>query len=139
MDLYAFLNQVQTEEEKEIIVSDRFRDRDGNVIPFKIRSLSQNELDDIVRRTSKVKMIKGLRVESVDPLEVSNRIVVAATIQPPFDDKTLCDHYGVLDPVSVPGKMLRPGEFNKLLDAISALSGYDEDAIERTEEDVKNS
>lgn len=139
MDLYAFLNPVQQTEEKDVVISDRFKDREGKVVPFRIRAISQEEIEDITRRSRKVKIVKGQQIESVDPIEVSNRIVVAATVNPPFASKELCDNYGVLDPLMVPGKMLRPGEFNRLIDEISALSGYNEDTTLQLENEIKNS
>lgn len=139
MDLYAFLNPVQQTEEKDVVISDRFKDRDGKVVPFRIRAISQEEIEDITRRSRKVKIVKGQQIESVDPIEVSNRIVVAATVNPPFANKELCDNYGVLDPLMVPGKMLHAGEFNRLIDEISALSGYKEDTGLQLENEVKNS
>lgn len=139
MDLYAFLNPVQQTKEKDVIISDRFKDREGKVVPFRIRAISQEEIEDITRRSRKVKIVKGQQIESVDPIEVSNRIVVAATVNPPFASKELCDNYGVLDPLMVPGKMLHAGEFNRLIDEISALSGYKEDTGLQLENEVKNS
>lgn len=139
MDLYAFLNPVQQTEEKDVVISDRFKDRDGKVVPFRIKALSQGEIEDITRRSRKVKIVKGQQIESVDPVEVTNRIAVAATVNPPFASKELCDNYGVLDPLMVPGKMLRPGEFNRLIDEISALSGYNEDTTLQLENEIKNS
>lgn len=139
MDLYAFLNPVQQTEEKDVVVSDRFKDRDGKVVPFRIKALSQGEIEDITLRSRKVKIVKGQQIESVDPVEMTNRIAVAATVNPPFASKELCDNYGVLDPLMVPGKMLRPGEFNRLIDEISALSGYNEDTTLQLENEIKNS
>ncbi len=139
MDLYAFLNPVQQTEEKDVVISDRFKDRDGKVVPFRIKALSQGEIEDITRRSRKVKIVKGQQIESVDPVEMTNRIAVAATVNPPFASKELCDNYGVLDPLMVPGKMLRPGEFNRLIDEISALSGYNEDTTLQLENEIKNS
>lgn len=139
MDLYAFLNPVQQTEEKDVVISDRFKDRDGKVVPFRIKALSQGEIEDITRRSRKVKIVKGQQIESVDPVEMTNRIAVAATVNPPFASKELCDNYGVLDPLMVPGEMLRPGEFNRLIDEISALSGYNEDTTLQLENEIKNS
>ena len=41
--LYAFLHPVAVQEEKEVFISNRFRDENGEVVPFKIRSLAQEE------------------------------------------------------------------------------------------------
>ena len=47
----------------------------------------------------------------------------------------MCEAYGTLDPMQVPGKMLTAGEFAALLDAISELSGFD---AETPEDEAKN-
>ena len=60
-------------------------------------------------------------------------MVVAATVEPDFRAKELCDAYGVLDPLLVPGKMLLSGEYAKLLRAITELSGFED-----MEDEVKN-
>ena len=41
--LSAFLNPAPIQEEKDVVVSKRFTDEDGNVVPFRIRSMSQEE------------------------------------------------------------------------------------------------
>ena len=41
-NLQAFMTP-NTEETREVIISDRFKDKDGKVVPFVIKSLSQAE------------------------------------------------------------------------------------------------
>ena len=61
-------------------------------------------------------------------------LALAATVEPNFAEKELCDAYGVLDPALVPGKMLLSGEYAKLVQAINDLSGFNFPV----EEDAKN-
>ncbi len=131
--LDAFLNPVSTTEEKEIVISDRFQEK-GKPVPFKIRALTQEENEAISRRCTQYKNVKGQRVEEMDTRRYSRELVCAATIEPNFADKRMCDKYGVADPTLVPGKMLLSGEYAKLVDSITKLSGFDEDV----EETVKN-
>ena len=50
-DLYAFLHPIKPEEiTEEIVVSERFKDKDGNVIPFKIRALTKGKVEQLARR-----------------------------------------------------------------------------------------
>lgn len=65
-------------------------------------------------------------------------MVLAATVEPDFSSKELCDKFGVLDPLQVPGRMLLAGEFSALLGAITNLSGFDRDSLEALEEEAKN-
>ena len=131
--LSAFLNPVKPEA-KEIIISDRFRDEDGNVVPFKIRPLTQEENDALVRKARRTRTVNGTTQEYVDSSVLSKATVLAATVEPDFSSKEVCDAYGVLDPAMVPGKMLLSGEYAKLMQAITDLSGFNLDA----EDEAKN-
>lgn len=134
--LEAFLHPIQTEERKEVLISKRFQDENGNLIPFIIRQISQAENEEIVKKATKTKKVRGVPQEYVDGAEVSRRLVVAATVDPDFTSKEICDAYGVLDPLMVPGKMLLSGEYNRLLDEITSFSGFE--SLEDLETEAKN-
>ena len=129
--LYAFLHPQKTSMEKDVVISSRFLDEEGGIVPFKIRAISQEETDRLTKQSTKT--IKGK--ENFDPLEFNRRVVVAGTVEPDFSDRELCAAYGVLDPLMVPGRMLLSGEFSALLSAISSLSGFGE---EDEDEEAKN-
>lgn len=131
--LSAFLHPVTTSEEKEVVISNRFQDENGQPVPFKIRALTQEENDKITKQATRQTKVNGQTVEKLDSVDFSRRMVVAATIEPDFQAKELCDAYGVLDPLLVPGKMLLSGEYAKLLNAITDLSGFG-----GAEDEVKN-
>lgn len=131
--LSAFLHPVTTSEEKEVVISNRFQDESGRPVPFKIRALTQEENDRITKQATRQTKVNGQTVEKLDSVDFSRRMVVAATIEPDFQAKELCDAYGVLDPLLVPGKMLLSGEYAKLLNAITDLSGFG-----GAEDEVKN-
>ena len=131
--LSAFLNPAISEEEKEIVISNRFLDENGAPVPFKIRALSQEETDAITKKATRQMKINGQTTEKLDSVDFSHRMVVAATVEPDFTSKEICDHFGVMDPLLVPGKMLLSGEYAKLMQEISALSGFND-----LEAEVKN-
>ena len=131
--LSTFLHPVAVSEEKEIVISKRFQDEKGNPVPFKIRALTQEENDIITKQATRRAKVNGQMVEQLDSTDFSRRVVVAATVEPDFRAKELCDAYGVLDPLMVPGKMLLSGEYAKLLRAITELSGFKD-----MEDEVKN-
>ena len=131
--LSAFLNPATSEEEKEIVISNRFLDENGAPVPFKIRALSQEETDAITKKATRQMKINGQTTEKLDSVGFSHRMVVAATVEPDFTSKEICDHFGVMDPLLVPGKMLLSGEYAKLMQEISALSGFND-----LEAEVKN-
>lgn len=133
--LSAFLKPVETTIEKEVVISDRFVGDDGKPVPFKVRAISQEENDALVRAATKTRNEGGQRVERLDSVEYAQRLIVAATVSPDFRAKDICEAYGVVSPLMVPGKMLLSGEYNRLMKAITELSEFDEAA---QDEDVKN-
>ena len=133
--LSAFLRPVKTTIEKEVVISDRFVGDDGKPVPFKVRAISQEENDALVRAATKTRNENGQRVERLDSVEYAQRLIVAATVSPDFRAKDICEAYGVVSPMMVPGKMLLSGEYNRLMKAITELSEFDEAA---QDEDVKN-
>ena len=133
--LSAFLKPVKTTIEKEVVISDRFVGDDGKPVPFKVRTISQEENDALVRAATKTRNEGGQRVERLDSVEYAQRLIVAATVSPDFRAKDICEAYGVVSPLMVPGKMLLSGEYNRLMKAITELSEFDEAA---QDEAVKN-
>lgn len=131
--LSAFLNPASIQEEREVIISDRFKDEKGNLVPFKIRAMSQAENDQNVKRCTKKRKVGNQTEEYFDNIEFSRRTIVDATVEPDFRATELCEAYGVLDPLLVPGKMLRPGEYSRLMQEINELSGFAD-----LEEEAKN-
>lgn len=132
--LSAFLHPAVTCEEKEVVISRRFLGEDGKPVPFKIRALTQEKNAVIIRTATRMKLVNGQLQESIDANELSARTIVEATVFPDFRSAELCEAYGTKDPVQVPGKMLLAGEFGRLIDAVSKLSGFDKSL----DEEAKN-
>lgn len=146
--LYDFLHPISVAEEKEVIVSRRFVQRDdkgepildknGDMIPkpFKVKAISQAENDALVKAaTLTYKDRTGAKVQNFDRQKYVRSLIVAGTKDPDFREKELCDAFGTLDPEEVPGRMLYAGEYQRLADAISELSGFDDGDVEG---EVKN-
>lgn len=134
-NLSAFLKPAYLREEKEIVISKRFLDEQGNPAPFKIRSISQEENEQITRASKRQRKVNGMVQEYLDSIEYGRRLVVTGTVMSDFRAKEMCEAYGTLDPMQVPGKMLTAGEFSALMTAISELSGFDAEA---PEDEAKN-
>lgn len=134
MNLHAFLHP-ETPEEQEIIISTRFKDESGEPVPFRIRAITQEENEALMKAATRtMKDRTGNTVRNFDSQAYSRSLVVAGTVSPDFRSAELCEAYNVADPGLVPGKMLLVGEYLKLSEAISDLSGLGESA----EEDAKN-
>lgn len=129
--LSAFLKPVKTTIEKEVVISDRFVGDDGKPVPFKVRAISQEENDALVRAATKTRNEGGQRMERLDSVEYAQRLIVAATVSPDFRAKDICEAYGVVSPLMVPGKMLLSGEYNRLMKAITELSEFNETAQDK--------
>lgn len=133
--LSAFLHPVKTSIEKEVVISNRFLDENGTPVPFKVRAISQEENDELIKKATKTEIKNGQKIESLDNVDFARRLIVAATVEPDFSAKEMCDTYGVVSPYLVPGKMLLAGEYNRLMEAISSLSEIDQSS---EEEALKN-
>ena len=133
-DLNAFLHPVQGDETQEVMISSRFRGEDGRPVPFKIHALTQEENARISRQS--MRLVKGGKrgEKELDSEAYTNRIIVAATVEPDFSSEAMCKAYGTLDPAEVPGKMLYAGEYKRLMDAIMELSHFNDDL----EDEAKN-
>lgn len=138
MSIQAFLTP-NTEITKKVIISDRFKDADGKAVPFVIRSLSQEENEQL-RKLSSVPVVKnGVKVdEKMDALKYGRELILACVKEPNFRDKELCDYYKTMDPLEVPGKMLKAGEYNKLVSAINDINGFKNNEYEELAEEAKN-
>lgn len=131
--LSAFLHPVSTIVEKEVMISRRFVGETGEPAPFRIRSMTQEEMDSLVKKSTKTVKVNGQQSELFDGLEFNRRLIVNATVVPDFSAKEMCDAYGVVDPLLVPVKMLLPGEYQRLLDAITSLSDIKKPGEEESE------
>lgn len=136
--LSAFLHPVTTQETKEVVISNRFRDEEGNPVPFTIKALTQEQNDALTRKCRRVQTVKGQRQEYLDTVQLNRELVIAATVEPDFSSAEVCDAYGTKIPTQVPGKMLLAGEYDRLLQEILVLSGFDTGAAAELEEEAKN-
>ncbi len=126
-NLSAFLNPVNTEETREVVISQRFQDENGFPVPFVIRPISQEENERITKLATRTIKVNGQPVDKLNNLEYGRRLVVAATVTPDFASEELCVKYGTRDPLEVPPRMLLVGEYAKLSMAIMELSGLNDD------------
>lgn len=128
--LYAFLHPEPIIETKDVFISDRFKDENGEVQPFTIKTLTQEELNRLTNKCRKFRRESGQPVEYLDTVELSKRIVLESVVSPDLRDSELCQAYGTLDPLELPGKLLRSGEYTLLMREISAMTDIDKDAFE---------
>ena len=120
--------------EKELVVSNRFKDADGKPIVWKIKALDAGTLQRI--RSDAMDMNVGQNKEvsvKFNSARMNTKKVAASVVYPYLLDIDLQKYYGVSTPGALIGAMLSDDEFNTLLDAVDSL-GDDTDL----EEEAKN-
>ena len=128
--LKALLNPIQVEN-KEVIVSNRFQE-DGKPVPFVIKPISEKENEQLLRKHTKKDKKTGQEV--LDRTAYSHALVAAAVVYPDLKNAELQKAYGVLGEAELLSAMLTVGEFAKLSQAVTELSGLDEDINDLIEE-----
>lgn len=129
-NLAGFLKPTYTEKTVEIDISDRFLDDNGEPLHFKLKTLTQEQMQQIAKRSIKEKVVNGKKVQEVDKLQHLARCIVESCIQPDFKDRELCLANGTEDPVELPQKMLLVSEYEKLTRAFLDLNGLTGDSPE---------
>ena len=136
--LDAFLHPIAVEETKKVEISKRFVGEDGKPVPFEIKTIPQGENSQLIKKFTRRKLVNGTTTEIFDTTGYTNALIVECTVQPDFQDSRMCEAYGVLDPMMVPGKMLLSGEYSALVGEIMKLNGFDADSLLKDEEEAKN-
>lgn len=136
-NLKAFMLPSVEDEQKEVIISDRFKEGD-KVIPFKIKVISQ-ETNEGLRKKASRSIRKNNTVVGMDfDTDLYGKLLLqACVVYPNFKDAELCDFYKTKDPLDVPGRMLTAGEYNRLIKEINTLNGFTDDPAV-LEDEAKN-
>ena len=124
--LSAFLNPVQAEN-KEVIVSERFREN-GKTVPFVIRPITQQENETLMKKHRSVDKKSG--VEQFNRISYNRELTAMAVVEPDLNNAELQKRYGVLGADKVLSAMLYVGEYGTLMEAVQELSGLDQDINE---------
>ena len=126
--LSAFLKENKIKREAyEYVASKDFVDSDGNPIPWKIRPLTNEELDNLRDRfTKRVKNKMTQKTEEVFDKEGFTMEMATTAIEfPPLDDAQLQESYGVVGADSLLNAMLTPGELQDLFLAVNEASDFE--------------
>lgn len=140
-NLNCFLKPLYRERKIEFAVSDRFVDENGNPAKVIMKSLTQDELNAIARRSTHDKVINGKTIQDIDATEHLNRCIIASMVFPDLTSKELCNAYGTEDPVLLPSKMFLVDEYDRISRAFAELNKLNKDEngnIEISGEITKN-
>lgn len=138
MSLQSFFAQnVVSEITEEVVISDRFKDEAGKSIPWKLRSMTEEE-NEAIRKSSQRKVKdKGMVTVETNSDEYLAKLVVSSVVFPNLKDAELQKSYTVLGAEKLLRKMLLPGEYATLLQKVQVLNGFDKGVNDLADE-VKN-
>lgn len=131
--LQDFLNQVTSEVTDEVVISDRFKDKNGKRLKFKIKAMSYDQYEEARRLATIMPRRKKDRMD-FDGKKFNDKIIVDNTLDPNFKDAESLKAKGCTTPEQYLHKTLLPGEINELANKISELSGFDKEIDEDIEE-----
>ncbi len=107
----------------EVVVSDRFKDSEGNILKFKVRAMSSDEFEECRKKSMTVTAGRRRNVE-LDLRKFNNAIVINCTLEPNFKDAESIQKLGCMTPEQYLNKVLLPGEIVELSSQIQKLSGF---------------
>lgn len=139
-DIKAFLQPPVMNEEKEVVISKRFRGEDGKPVPFVIRVIDQETNGKLLKQAMRKTKLNGQIVQELDSDKYGKLLVHACVVSPDFRDAEVCAYYKTADPLDVPGRMMAVGEYNRLVKAIKELNELitSDEELTALEEEVKN-
>ena len=139
-DIKAFLQPPVMNEEKEVVISKRFRGADGKPVPFVIRVIDQETNGKLLKQAMRKTKLNGQIVQELDSDKYGKLLVQACVVSPDFRDAEVCAYYNTADPLDVPGRMMTVGEYNRLVKAIKELNELitSDEELAALEEEVKN-
>lgn len=119
---------------EEVAVSPRFKDKDNNLLKFKVKAMTNAEFDEIRKAATTVK--KGRKIE-FDAHKFNLQMVVNHTVEPNFKQVDSIKKLGCSTPEEYVQRVLLAGEVSTLATKIQELSGFDV-SMEELVEEAKN-
>ncbi|WP_270166102.1 phage tail assembly chaperone [Paenibacillus sp. SYP-B4298] len=133
-----FAQNASIETTEEYIVSNRFKDEEGNPIPWKLRSITEDQNAEIRKAsTRRQKGKNGSYTLETNQEEYVAKLVAASVVYPELKDLELQKSYSTIGAESLLRKMLLPGEFGGLLKRVQELNGFEQELGDMVDE-VKN-
>lgn len=139
-DLQAFFAQNAEQPKKiERVISKRFKDGDGNPIPFEFKAITPEKDAELRQKSISKKLItqgkrKGQHDQEFLQTKYLNLLTIESTVFPNFKDSALQDSYGVMGEESLFNAMLTPAEATEALQAAQEANGYELEMSEIVEE-----
>ena len=132
-ELQDFLNSMSSDITDDVAVSERFVDKKGNLLKFKIKSMSYDDYESARIQATIMPKRKNEQIR-FDSKIFNDKIIINNVIDPNFKDAESIKKKGCTTPEQYLHETLLPGEINELANKISALSGFDKDFDEEINE-----
>lgn len=139
--LKGFLKQnAKIVTEVEYVASKRFTDENGDPIVWRIRVLTNKELEKLRDKFTKKVFEPGTRKseEHFNVKDFTDELVTRTVAFPTLDDIDLQNSWGVSSEIDLVKAMLNGGEYTDLTRAIQEANGF-ETGFEDKVKEVKNS
>lgn len=139
--LKGFLKQnAKIVTEVEYVASKRFTDENGEPIVWRIRVLTNKELEKLRDKFTKKVFEPGTRKseEQFNVKDFTDELVTRTVAFPTLDDIDLQNSWGVSSEIDLVKAMLNGGEYTDLTRAIQEANGF-ETGFEDKVKEVKNS
>lgn len=115
----------ETIENKKVVISNRFKDENGNAVPFEIKALTAEENEELQRQCFVSVPVAGQRgqyTRELDQFKYTTMLLVESVVFPNLNNAELQDSYKVKGAEALLRKMLYASEYNKLAEEVAAVS-----------------
>ena len=126
MNLKAFLKEnVEVIDNVEYVASSRIKDENGKPVAWKMRTLSNKEVNLWKKDFIKITIEDGgVRTKDFDNDEFVKKCLVESITYPDLNNKELQDSYGVMSAEELLTEMLNPGEYVRLNEKLNEINGF---------------
>lgn len=130
---FLLANPVDTIE-KEVVVSKRIVDENGQMLKFKVRPMLNEQYLEYQNQCTVSK--KGGKID-FNTKRFNQLVILNHTVEPNFRSAELIQQAGVATPEQLLNKMLLAGEIQILSEQIREVSGF-ADSLDELVDEVKN-
>lgn len=138
MSLSAFLAEnAEKVEHVKYIASERFKDAEGNPIPWEIKAISSTEDEAIRKSCTRRVQVPGKKrqfQQELDANAYTGRVAAACTVFPNLKSRELQESYHVMGEDALLKAMLTAGEFTRYADKVADVCGFDTGMQDEVEE-----
>lgn len=133
MSLEAYMLE-KKEEVIEYVASTKFKDKEGNPIPWKLKKITAKENDKIRKQCYEQVLIPGKRGQyrqEFDTTKYLEKLAIKCIVEPNLNSVELQDFYHVMGAEDLLKEhLLNPAEYDNLTLKLQEINGYDmEEAV----------